>query len=156
MPITKEHREKLSLGKSIKFNSRTHCKHGHLWIEQNIKIEKNGKKSCILCDRIFGRINAAKRNKTVKGKISKKNTALKLTYGITIEDYNQFLENQNNKCAICNRDQSEFTRKFAVDHCHITDKIRGLLCGNCNVGIGNLQDDIEILKNAIKYLENGN
>lgn len=42
-----------------------------------------------------------------------------------------------------------------VDHCHDTGKVRGLLCFNCNVGIGSLQDDIEMLRKAIKYLENG-
>ena len=52
-------------------------------------------------------------------------------------------------CMICHKTDR---RKLGIDHCHETGKIRGLLCDNCNKGIGNLQDDIEILNNAIKYL----
>ena len=42
---------------------------------------------------------------------------------------------------------------FAVDHCHKNGKVRGLLCRSCNLGIGQLRDDIEVLSNAITYLQ---
>jgi hypothetical protein len=75
-------------------------------------------------------------------------------YGITLEQYNRQFERQNGLCAICEVYQSEFKRDFAVDHCHHTGKVRGLLCASCNSGIGKLQDNTDLLKSAILYLEN--
>ena len=56
---------------------------------------------------------------------------------------------QNFKCAIC-KEQTD----LAVDHCHNSMKIRGLLCNNCNNGLGRFKDSTELLENAIKYLKN--
>lgn len=79
---------------------------------------------------------------------------LKRDYGITLQDYNLMLENQDFKCAICSLEKSENGRTFYVDHNHKTGKVRGLLCINCNSGIGNLRDSINLLTKAIKYLKN--
>ena len=85
-----------------------------------------------------------------------KNQKLKKAYGITLKDYNELLSKQNNRCAICNINNNGKYRKkeraFAVDHCHSTNKIRGLLCSDCNVGIGLLKDNVNSLESAIKYL----
>lgn len=81
-----------------------------------------------------------------------RSSQLKAAYGITLDEYNKMLESQNYECKICGIHADKVTKAFHVDHCHSTGKIRGLLCSNCNIGIGNLQDDIEILKKAIKYL----
>lgn len=74
--------------------------------------------------------------------------------GINIElpEYNERFLNQFGKCAICQRPQTDFTRAFSPDHDHKTGKIRGLLCGNCNTGIGQFKDDPVLLENAIQYL----
>lgn len=72
-------------------------------------------------------------------------------YNITKEEYLTLVKNQNNLCAICK--EPEKNRKLAIDHCHISGKVRGLLCTNCNLGIGNLQDRIDVLHSAINYLE---
>ena len=56
------------------------------------------------------------------------------------------------KCKICGKHQSELTLSLNVDHCHITGKIRGLLCGNCNKALGLFKDNTKSLKNAINYL----
>jgi hypothetical protein len=77
---------------------------------------------------------------------------LKVTYGITLEDYKQMLANQNECCAICKIPQSELPVDLAVDHCHKTNKIRGLLCAKCNLGLGNFEDSEDSLLQAIKYL----
>lgn len=53
-------------------------------------------------------------------------------FGLTLEVYNQMFTNQEGKCKICNNHQSELRSALAVDHCHTTGEIRGLLCGNCN------------------------
>jgi len=85
-----------------------------------------------------------------------KNNKLKKSYGITLDQYNEIFNKQNGKCMICQSDNNGFYRKkpraFAVDHCHTTGKIRGLLCSDCNTGIGFLKDNIDLLNNAIKYL----
>lgn len=87
-----------------------------------------------------------------------KNSKLKKAYGISLQDYNELLTKQNGKCSICEVDNNGYYRKklraFAVDHCHTTSKIRGLLCSDCNTGIGLLKDNIDLLNNAIKYLNN--
>ena len=82
---------------------------------------------------------------------------LKRAYGIDLKQYNDIFESQNGCCKICNKHISELNNKhkksLCVDHCHKTNKIRGLLCDKCNRGIGLLNDNIESLKNAIIYLE---
>jgi hypothetical protein len=68
------------------------------------------------------------------------------------------LLDQDYKCAICKISETEIKHKrntyFAVDHCHSTGKVRGLLCNNCNCILGFINDKTEHLNNAIKYLEN--
>lgn len=78
---------------------------------------------------------------------SQKTYELRVRYGLSYEDYEELLVKQDGKCAICNR-----IRKLHVDHCHDTGRVRGLLCNNCNCGIGNLQDDPKIIKKALEYL----
>lgn len=83
-------------------------------------------------------------------------------YSIKQEQFIELKNKQNNVCAICKKEEITFdkrankVRELSVDHCHVTGKIRGLLCGNCNKGIGNLKDSIEILNNAINYLKENN
>ena len=75
-------------------------------------------------------------------------------YGITEKEYNTMLELQNGKCAICG--SKEIKRKgakyFNIDHCHSTGKVRGLLCHDCNIILGKLNDDIGMCKKIISYL----
>lgn len=77
---------------------------------------------------------------------------LKQRLGINITDYKLMLDSQNNKCAICFKDRTMFKKRLAVDHCHKTGKIRGLLCSSCNTSIGLLEESIDRLNSAIKYL----
>jgi hypothetical protein len=81
-----------------------------------------------------------------------RNKGLKCSYGITLDDYNKMFIEQNGCCKICNKHQSELKQILAVDHCHITNKVRGLLCGNCNRGLGLFKDNTLILNEAIKYI----
>jgi len=82
-----------------------------------------------------------------------KDYALRKTYGISIESYNAMIESQGRVCAICLKCFSKNKKKPHVDHCHATGKIRGILCHNCNLGIGQFEDNVEHLSNAIQYLE---
>lgn len=77
---------------------------------------------------------------------------LKYQYGITKEDYEELLEKQNGVCAICEQ-EDDGDRPLAVDHCHETDAVRGLLCFRCNMAIGYFQDDPRRLEAAARYLE---
>ena len=81
-----------------------------------------------------------------------RNTRYIKTYGITIDDYNKIFKEQEGNCGICNKHQVEFKKRFAVDHDHDTGEVRGLLCFDCNIGIGKLGDNIEGLEQALRYL----
>ena len=81
---------------------------------------------------------------------------LKRTYGLDLDSYMELCIAQDYRCDICGKDShSTYDKKggLYVDHCHKSGKIRGLLCHSCNAAIGHLQEDIEILESAIKYLE---
>jgi len=77
----------------------------------------------------------------------------KRLYGITKDDFDEMLKGQEYKCKICGLRSSELKRTFHLDHCHDTLKIRGILCPSCNTGLGLFRDNIEVLKSAVKYLE---
>jgi hypothetical protein len=81
-----------------------------------------------------------------------KDRRLKRNYGIGLDFYEQLLGKQDGKCAICG--EPENGRALAVDHDHGTGNIRGLLCTNCNNGLGRFRDDVSRLRNAIEYLKN--
>lgn len=74
-------------------------------------------------------------------------------FGLTIEEYEAILVRQHYQCAICGKHVSEQTKAFAVDHDHVNSSIRGILCNNCNAGIGFFQNDPEICAKAKQYLE---
>lgn len=88
---------------------------------------------------------------------------LKHRYGITEEQYDQMLIEQEYKCKICrqepdkcqtkpNKCQTQPDKPLYVDHCHQTKVIRGLLCHKCNVALGHMNDDPEQLERAANYL----
>ena len=78
---------------------------------------------------------------------------LKRKYGITLEDYDRLLENQEGCCSICGTDEPGGGKgRFHVDHNHITGKVRGLLCNSCNTGLGRFKDSPEVLLKAAAYL----
>ena len=90
--------------------------------------------------------------------IKKEETHLKSKYGITLKDKTILLQKQNNKCKICSVSflYDKHSTKPFVDHCHTTNKVRGLLCLHCNTGLGYFKDHIPTLTKTINYLqENG-
>lgn len=92
------------------------------------------------------------RNKDPKIKNRKNNYELKKYYNITLDQYREMLINQKNCCKICDRHESLFKYELAVDHCHKTSKIRGLLCQPCNTAIGLFKDNVNIINKAMRYL----
>lgn len=72
-------------------------------------------------------------------------------YGLTVEEFNSIAQAQQGVCAICCR-PPKFP-SLSIDHCHETNKFRGLLCEDCNHGLGHFRDNIEVMQAAIVYLE---
>ena len=83
-----------------------------------------------------------------KGRESRRNTKLKARYGITLDDYYEMYESVDGSCEIC---KNEFD-VLAVDHCHESGKVRGLLCKPCNTALGLMKDSQETLFNSQVYL----
>jgi hypothetical protein len=83
------------------------------------------------------------------------NANLKALYGITIEEYEQMLERQGGKCAICGRPggYGKRSERLCVDHCHETGELRSLLCKPCNTGLGCFSDNTGTLEAAVEYLK---
>jgi Recombination endonuclease VII len=78
---------------------------------------------------------------------------LKQKYGITIDEYFDMLIAQRGTCALCDRVSSDETHGvLSVDHCHVTNRVRGLLCSQCNRALGILGDQPQSLLNAYNYL----
>jgi hypothetical protein len=104
---------------------------------------------------IYGPIGSKERREKTQ-----KNIRLENAYGITYLDYLRIFEEQRGLCAICkepetgihNRGKSTVDLSLAVDHCHDTGEVRGLLCHKCNKGIGLLGDSEEGLLKALSYL----
>ena len=71
--------------------------------------------------------------------------------GWDIDRYNLYVELQGNVCAICGTSNPRLA-DWCADHCHTTMKPRGLLCVNCNAGLGYFKDNLEYLQSAIDYL----
>jgi len=113
---------------------------------------------CKPCEAIMQRL---------KNKLDPSNTAkiirrsrLKTKYGLTIAQYELMLESQGKKCAICETETpggrcGNAGPVFAVDHCHATGRIRGLLCNSCNTALGGFKDNQLYLCRAIEYLKKG-
>lgn len=82
----------------------------------------------------------------------RKNWSLKEKFGITIDQYEQMIVDQDSKCYIC----EDLLIKPHVDHCHKTNRVRKLLCVRCNTGLGSLRDDVSIMEKCIAYIKEHN
>lgn len=113
------------------------CKWGH-----NIEIVgRDEKRGCNQCR--LDRIDPVKRlYRAYKAKLKKH-------YGITPEEHQKMLEAANGICQLCLKP----TEKFHIDHDHANGKARGLVCPNCNWGLGQFFDDAEALRRAADYIE---
>lgn len=111
------------------------------------KIKEHPRYICKACDR------KAKRARDKRTQEQRAEKHLQNTYGISLDDKRQMIIDQGCKCKICPRSLSkDDLSKSHVDHCHETGYIRGVLCHNCNRGIGYLQHSPEILVSATQYL----
>jgi len=74
-------------------------------------------------------------------------------YYISDEGRQKLVLEQNGKCYICGKPETELKDGLRVDHCHKTGVIRGMLCNRCNLGIGHFEDNIDFLHKAVEYLQ---
>ena len=74
-------------------------------------------------------------------------------YGLNEDWYEVTLIKQNFRCAGCKTHQKDLKYSLCVDHCHTTDKPRGLLCKPCNLALGNAYDNPDTLRRLAKYAE---
>jgi hypothetical protein len=114
--------------------------------------------SCKACKALYNktdRVQELRKDWRVNNKQRMRENNYKKSYGTTIEDYDRMLKEQKGKCAICSSTETKNKNYsyFAVDHCHKTGKIRGLLCDKCNTALGSFQDNIKVLSKAIEYLK---
>lgn len=87
-----------------------------------------------------------------QGKPSRKKTNYN-RYGITMKWYDDAFKIQDGRCAICYGVSDNKKSALCIDHCHTTNKVRGLLCNKCNLGLGHFKDNLDIMKSALLYLE---
>jgi len=141
------------------------------WPERRVRFKNGIKTDCRFENlTLFNGIGGEYDHKTKEGRAAyqksyrklnpylEKNRALRDSFGLSLDDYNRMLEAQGGVCAICKQAETHMRngrlKALAVDHSHKTGAIRGLLCSDCNTGIGKLKDDPEVLRSAIRYLGN--
>jgi uncharacterized protein YbaR (Trm112 family) len=73
------------------------------------------------------------------------------SYGISPEQYDELKMRQGGRCAICG---AQPQRELDIDHCHLTGRVRGLLCNRCNKALGIMDDSAMLLSSAVQYLTN--
>jgi hypothetical protein len=120
-------------------------------------------KICTLCDieKPISEYNGNKKHSWCNSCSKENNFKRNLwkEYRLTIDNYNELVLQQNNKCAICGKNESctsngsKEIKKLSVDHDHSNGKIRGLLCYKCNIALGFFDDNIDLLMKAIEYLK---
>lgn len=138
-PRCKAREEAKQKGEIYYFNGKP-CIHGHITKRRT----KTG--YCMECQNT--RVKEQGRDYSLRSK-----------YDLTLEQYNELLIKQKGVCALCGLVETAVEKyhkgikRLAVDHCHTTGNIRGLLCSSCNIGIGNLKHNPELLRKAAVYCE---
>jgi hypothetical protein len=122
--------------------------------EFRYRLNRTGKYShlstCKICERVQNKILYYKNHTENKEKLRHK--IRKSSYGLSKDDYESLLTQQNYSCAICSTTSAGGRGSWHVDHDHITGKVRGLLCHCCNTGLGLFKDSQELLLKAKDYL----
>jgi hypothetical protein len=99
------------------------------------------------------REDIAARNKENYCSRKAKDKSLRNNYGITLKQWENIFDSQGCKCAICGSlEPNHSSGQFVVDHCHEFGQVRGILCGNCNIMLGQAKDDINTLFDGAMYL----
>lgn len=145
------------------FNRDTSAKDGHLTVCRDcqhidyIEYYKGNKKKISIKGKAYYKLNKKEVNKRnrenhIKNKERDDFMARIHHYNLSEVEFKALWEKQKGYCAICG--VSLKGNKYHIDHDHMTEKVRGILCTKCNRGIGLLKDSVELLSNAVRYLEN--
>jgi len=119
----------------------------------NVILEKY-KKSKGKCLRCYSKENKKAKANTPAAKAKRRRNKIFGKYKITMSQYEALSSKQSGKCAICFASPEDIRYGvLCIDHCHKTNKVRGLLCIECNTGLGRFEDKLQILINAINYLK---
>jgi len=137
---------KRNLPLTTKYFSRD--KHKKSGFTSQCKRCRNENKQSPECEKKYQR----KYNDSEKGKINRRKQQL-AKYGLTEQDYKILYENQHKKCAICKKELPYSNTNVHIDHNQETGKVRGILCQQCNVGLGFFQDNLDLLIAATNYLQ---
>ena len=121
------------------------CKQGH---HNMYKTLKNGSRVCLECRRGWDRA----RSKTEHRRRQQKDRNLRSRFGITLDEYETLLQDQNQRCAICNDVLTDGKGGACVDHCHTSGRVRAILCSPCNKGIGYIKEDLDRVAAIMRYL----
>lgn len=152
----------MSLLTDVTHKHCTVCKQLRPVVDFRVRVDRAGKRrgQCIPC---MNKSQSSRRTtrpaiKRIKDNRVSRRARWKAKYGITEGDYARLYRQQNERCAICHQPESVLNkvgspRLLAVDHDHVTNAVRGLLCTQCNMGIGYLRDNPVILRAAADYLE---
>ena len=124
-------------------NTKSVLERTRQWREANVERKRE-------TDRRWA-LNNPERVLAYKLKSDRKRRAAKL--GVSREVRDRMLFAQGGSCKICRRHESEFDRELCLDHCHVTGRVRGLLCNPCNRGLGSFRDIPAHLRAAADYLE---
>lgn len=108
--------------------------------------------SCIPCQK--KKVKKYRKDNHERLKEEKKEYHLMRTYGLSVEDYNRIFDEQNGRCKICGRHQTNFKNALHVDHNHKNMVIRGLLCYRCNHILGSFKENPLIFIKMAKYVVN--
>ncbi len=122
---------------------------------------ENGKKQCYKCRVIkdeteYFTDKVQKDNLKSDCKECSMKAKFKWQYDLNDEEVNFIFENKDNKCKICDKypeNTNPINARLVIDHCHKTNKFRGLICDRCNKGLGFFDDSIESLESAVNYLK---
>jgi Recombination endonuclease VII len=116
------------------------------------KMTKDGlARECKECMTVRNKKSAIKH--AVKRRALHRNYNLKKLYNITADRFDEMVQEQEGKCAICSDDITNSGKNPCVDHNHKTGNVRSILCQNCNFAIGGFKEDVNILNSAIEYLD---
>lgn len=132
--------------------------------KQTLPVEKFSRRRdgyqhlCKPCQSVYQKNYVRRKDPTARAKANRK-WRLGRYFGMTPEQYDEMLKNQNNACAVCHQEEKLINHKtgklspLSVDHCHATGKVRSLLCNRCNVTLGRVADSPALLRKLADYVE---
>jgi Recombination endonuclease VII len=99
------------------------------------------------------RATTKKYQQSARGIATRHAYVIQYIYGITLEEKEALFVSQGSKCGCCGSSKPDNKNGWIVEHCHITDRVRGIVCHPCNITIGHLEANPDRLNAVKKYLE---